>query len=119
MPKLNPWLPRSCVVGGLLGSQQFVDEGQHRDYVTGKIWTPAKWVPIASVVWIIFNRNLVQCPIRLILNGKTSKEIEWHCEYYVGCALMKRFESRDALAKEMGFDSKVLAKAFKDYHTRF
>jgi hypothetical protein len=30
---------------------------------------------------------------------------------------MKRFESGDALAKEMGLDPTVLAKTFEDYNT--
>ncbi|KIM77168.1 hypothetical protein PILCRDRAFT_77009 [Piloderma croceum F 1598] len=89
-------------VGGLLvdgTGKRFVDELQHRDYVTGKIWENGKY------------------PIRLILNGQASKEIEWHCKHYVGRGLMKRFESGTALAKEMGLDPKVLAKTFEDYNT--
>ncbi|KAF8200747.1 fumarate reductase [Pholiota molesta] len=72
-------------VGGLLldnTGSRFVDELQHRDFVTGKIWENKKY------------------PIRLVLNGPASKEIEWHCKHYVGRGLMKRFESGDALAKE-------------------
>ena len=58
-----------------------------------------------------------QYPIRLILNGQASKEIEWHCKHYVGRGLMKRFGSGEALANEMGLDPKVLAKTFEDYNT--
>jgi flavocytochrome c len=89
-------------VGGLLvdgNGQRFVDELQHRDFVTGKIWENGKY------------------PIRLILNGQASKEIEWHCKHYVGRGLMKKFDSGDALAKEMGLDPKVLTKTFDDYNT--
>ncbi|KAF7973442.1 hypothetical protein HWV62_15138 [Athelia sp. TMB] len=89
-------------VGGLLldnTGARFVDELQHRDFVTGKIWENGKY------------------PIRLVLNGQASKEIEWHCKHYVGRGLMKRFESGAALAKEMGLDEKVLAKTFEDYNT--
>ncbi|ESK91001.1 fumarate reductase [Moniliophthora roreri MCA 2997] len=88
-------------VGGLLldnTGSRFVDELQHRDYVTGKIWENGKY------------------PIRLVLNGKASKEIEWHCKHYVGRGLMKRFESGEALAKEFGLSPDVLKKTFEAYN---
>ncbi|KAF8893915.1 fumarate reductase [Infundibulicybe gibba] len=88
-------------VGGLLldnTGKRFVDELQHRDYVTGKIWENGKY------------------PIRLVLNGKASKEIEWHCKHYVGRGLMKRFDNGEALAKEFGLDASVLKKTFEDYN---
>ncbi|KAJ7188556.1 fumarate reductase [Mycena filopes] len=88
-------------VGGLLldnTGSRFVDELQHRDYVTGKMWENKKY------------------PIRLLLNGNASKEIEWHCKHYCGRGLMKRFESGDALAKEMGLQPSVLKKTFEDYN---
>ncbi|KAG6861683.1 hypothetical protein C0995_013252 [Termitomyces sp. Mi166 len=88
-------------VGGLLLDSQgkrFVDELQHRDYVTGKIWE---------------NKHH---PIRLVLNGAASKEIEWHCKHYVGRGLMKRFDNGNALAKEFGLDPSVLRKTFEDYN---
>ncbi|KAI0930652.1 hypothetical protein AcV5_007311 [Taiwanofungus camphoratus] len=88
-------------VGGLLldnEGQRFVDELQHRDYVTGKMWENGKY------------------PIRLVLNGQASSEIEWHCKHYVGRGLMKRFENGTALAKEMGLKPEVLKKTFDDYN---
>ncbi|KAF9047371.1 fumarate reductase [Panaeolus papilionaceus] len=88
-------------VGGLLldnTGKRFVDELQHRDYVTGKIWENKKY------------------PIRLVLNGQASKEIEWHCKHYVGRGLMKRFDSGEALAKEFGLAPDVLRKTFDDYN---
>ncbi|KAJ7128958.1 Flavocytochrome c [Mycena crocata] len=88
-------------VGGLLldnTGARFVDELQHRDFVTGKMWENKKY------------------PIRLVLNGPASKEIEWHCKHYCGRGLMKRFESGDALAKEMGLAPSVLKKTFEDYN---
>ena len=105
-------------VGGLLldnTGSRFVDELQHRDYVTGKIWENKK---------VCFTRLNVshltdltrQYPIRLVLNGKASKEIEWHCKHYVGRGLMKRFDSGEALAKEFGLPSSVLKKTFEDYN---
>ncbi|KIJ08518.1 succinate dehydrogenase [Paxillus involutus ATCC 200175] len=89
-------------VGGLLldnNGDRFVDELQHRDYVTGKIWENGKF------------------PIRLILNGQASREIEWHCKHYVGRGLMKRFESGEALAKEMGISPAYLKKTFDTYNS--
>ncbi|KAG1807758.1 FAD binding domain-containing protein [Suillus variegatus] len=88
-------------VGGLLldkNGDRFVDELQHRDYVTGKIWENGKY------------------PIRLILNGQASSEIEWHCKHYVGRGLMKRFDSGEALAKEMGIKPEYLKKTFDTYN---
>ena len=70
---------------------------------------------VISITWVI---SLVpQYPIRLILNGQASKEIEWHCKHYVGRGLMKRLGSGEALANEMGLDPKVLARTFEDYNT--
>ena len=57
-----------------------------------------------------------QYPIRLVLNGQASSEIEWHCKHYVGRGLMKRFENGEALAKEMGLKPEVLKKTFDDYN---
>ncbi|KAF8909852.1 Flavocytochrome c [Mucidula mucida] len=88
-------------VGGLLldnEGKRFVDELQHRDFVTGKMWENGKF------------------PIRLVLNGRASKDIEWHCKHYVGRGLMKRFDSGDALAKEFGLSPSVLKKTFEDYN---
>jgi flavocytochrome c len=88
-------------VGGLLldnTGSRFVDELQHRDYVTGKIWENKKY------------------PIRLVLNGQASKRIEWHCKHYVGRGLMKRLDSGEALAKEFGLSPSDLKKSFEDYN---
>ena len=54
-------------------------------------------------------------PIRLILNGASSKEIEWHCKHYVGRGLMKKFNSGEELAKEMGVKPEVLKKTCVSY----
>jgi hypothetical protein len=51
-----------------------------------------------------------------VLNGKASKEIEWHCKHYVGRGLMKRFENGDELAKEFGLPPAVLKKTFENYN---
>ncbi|KAG9103070.1 hypothetical protein FRC06_000309 [Ceratobasidium sp. 370] len=88
-------------VGGLLldaEGQRFADELGHRDYVTGRIWENKKY------------------PIRLILNGQASREIEWHCKHYVGRGLMKRVESGEALAKEMGLKPEIIKATFDKYN---
>lgn len=60
---------------------------------------------------------MFQYPIRLVLNGQASSEIEWHCKHYVGRGLMKRFESGEALAKEIGISPAALQKTFEDYNS--
>jgi len=90
---------RGC--GGLLldnTGSRFVDELEHRDHVSGKMWENGKY------------------PIRLVLNGEASKQIEWHCKHYVGRGLMKRFESGAALAKEFGISTAALQKTFDEYN---
>ncbi|KAE8210755.1 hypothetical protein CF327_g5410 [Tilletia walkeri] len=87
-------------VGGLLldnEGDRFADELGHRDYVTGRMWDNNKF------------------PVRLILNSKSGKEIEWHCKHYVGRGLMKHFDSGAALAKEMGISEDKLKATFDDY----
>lgn len=90
---------RGC--GGLLldnEGERFCDELGHRDYVTGMMWKNNKF------------------PIRLVLNTAASKEIEWHCRHYAGRGLMKRFDSGEALAKEMGIAPSKLAETFEAYN---
>ncbi|POY76485.1 hypothetical protein BMF94_0686 [Rhodotorula taiwanensis] len=89
---------RGC--GGLLlnkNGDRFCDELGHRDYVTGRIWEDNKM------------------PVRLVLNGEASKEIEWHCKHYVGRGLMKRLETVEEVAKEMGISASKLQGTFDDY----
>ncbi|KIM24623.1 hypothetical protein M408DRAFT_75649 [Serendipita vermifera MAFF 305830] len=96
-------------VGGILldaEGQRFADELGTRDYVTGKIWDLAKTPGGAKKKY----------PVRLILNGEASKEIEWHCKHYVGRGLMKKFDSAEAVAKEMGISPDVLKKTFDAYN---
>ncbi|CAO3631701.1 unnamed protein product [Cunninghamella blakesleeana] len=90
---------RGC--GGLLldnEGNRLCDELGHRDYVTGMMWKNNKF------------------PIRLVLNSAASKEIEWHCRHYAGRGLMKRFESGEELAKEMGVPASKLAETFDTYN---
>ena len=87
-------------VGGLLlnaDGERFCDELGRRDYVSGEM-----------------NKN--KGPFRLVLNGKASKEIEWHCKHYCGRGMMKGFSSGAEVAKEIGVNPSKLAKTFADYN---
>ena len=87
-------------VGGIIldgSGKRFCNELGRRDYVTGEIWK-------------------TKGPHRLILNGKASKEIEWHCKHYKGRGLMKQFNSGEELAKEIGISASQLESTFKDYN---
>jgi len=88
-------------VGGLLLNNQgkrFCDELGHRDYVTGKIWEDNKG------------------PYRLVLNGASAKEIEWHCRHYQGRNLMKHFRNGGELAREIGISPAQLEQTFRTYN---
>ncbi|WVQ83224.1 hypothetical protein IAT38_005363 [Cryptococcus sp. DSM 104549] len=88
-------------VGGLLldnTGSRFVDELQHRDFVTGKMWENNKF------------------PVRLVLNSTSTKEIEWHVKHYIGRGLMKKFNSGEELAKEIGCSPEALKKTFDDHN---
>ena len=70
-------------VGGLLltnKGQRFVDELGTRDYVTGEMWKAKAG------------------PYRLVLNGKGSNEILWHCKHYVGRGLSEHTHNSTTLA---------------------
>jgi len=87
-------------VGGILldaDGNRFCDELGRRDYVTGEM-----------------NKN--KGPFRLVLNSKSSKEIEWHCKHYVGRKLMKRFDNAEGLAKEMNISAEKLKQTFEAYN---
>jgi flavocytochrome c len=87
-------------VGGILldaNGKRFVDELQHRDFVTGEMW-----------------KN--KFPIRLVLNSKSGKEIEWHVKHYMGRGLMRKFDTGADLAKEIGVSAKTLEETFNDYN---
>jgi len=88
-------------VGGLLldkNGKRFCDELGTRDYVTGEMWKA--------------NRG----PYRLVLNGKGSNEILWHCKHYVGRGLMKYFKTGADLAKEIGISTEALKATFDKYN---
>eukprot|EP01059_Diplonema_ambulator_P029315 TRINITY_DN4865_c0_g1_i6.p1 TRINITY_DN4865_c0_g1~~TRINITY_DN4865_c0_g1_i6.p1 ORF type:complete len:640 (+),score=262.58 TRINITY_DN4865_c0_g1_i6:58-1977(+) len=77
---------------------RFVDELQKRDFVTGAMWSHAKG------------------PYRLILNGKASKSIEWHCLHYEGRGLMKKYVGAESLAKDMGVSVDKIRATFDDFN---
>jgi len=88
-------------VGGLLldnEGNRFCNELGRRDYVSGEMFKHNKF------------------PYRLVLNGKASTEIEWHCKHYCGRGLMKRFESGDQVAAEMGISAAKLKQTFDGYN---
>lgn len=85
--------------GGILldgDGNRFCDELGHRDYVTGMM-------------------NKSKGPIRLILNGKSTKAMEWHCKHYTGRRLMKKLSSGAEVAKEIGCSVDHLKKTFAEY----
>ena len=90
--------------GGLLinsKGERFVDELQHRDFVSGKIWE---------------EREKGKWPVHLILNSKASNTLDFHTRHYSGRGLMKKMKGTE-FAKLIGADPKTLDKTFKDYNT--
>ncbi|GAA5933731.1 hypothetical protein JCM10213_008578 [Rhodosporidiobolus nylandii] len=87
-------------VGGLLidaEGNRFVDELQHRDFVTNRMNENNKY------------------PVRLVLNGEASKEIEWHAKHYTGRKLMKKFATIQEVAKDMGVSHQKLRQTLDEY----
>jgi succinate dehydrogenase/fumarate reductase flavoprotein subunit len=76
---------------------RFADELGRRDYVSGEI---------------------LKCkgPHRLIMNTKSSKEIQYHVDHYGARGLMKKFNSGADLAKELGVSSDYLKNTFEMYN---
>ena len=88
-------------VGGLLldsGGDRFIDELEKRDVVSNAMWKRDKF------------------PVRLVLNTKAAKEIQWHVKHYEGRGLMRHFKSGADLAQEMGIETSKLESVFKDYN---
>ncbi|KAF3911038.1 hypothetical protein AA313_de0203245 [Arthrobotrys entomopaga] len=84
--------------GGLLinaEGNRFCDELGHRDYVSGEMF-----------------KN--KFPIRLVLNSKASKVLDFHTRHYSGRGLMKKMTGAE-LAKEIGCGEAHLSKTFKEY----
>ena len=85
--------------GGIIldrDGNRFCDELGKRDYVTGRMWFHDK------------------APYRLILNGKATDLISWHCEHYEGRGLMTQMSGAD-LAKQMNIPVSNLDKTFAEY----
>ncbi|KAI9813365.1 MAG: hypothetical protein M1832_006323 [Thelocarpon impressellum] len=85
--------------GGLLlnaSGDRFCDELGHRDYVSGEMW-----------------KN--KFPIRLVLNSKASKVLDFHTRHYSGRGLMKKMTGAE-LAKEIGCEPEHLQATFDDYN---
>jgi len=89
--------------GGLLlnaDGDRFCDELGHRDYVSGEMWK---------------EKDKGKFPIRLILNSKASKVLDFHTRHYSGRGLMKKMTGKE-LAKEIGCTPEHLQNTFKTYN---
>ena len=85
--------------GGILlnaSGDRFCDELGHRDYVSGEMF-----------------KN--KFPIRLVLNSKASKVLDFHTRHYSGRGLMKKMTGGE-LAKEIGCGEQHLQRTFQDYN---
>jgi flavocytochrome c len=86
-------------VGGILidaKGNRFCNELGTRDYVTACM-------------------NKGHGPFRLILNGKASKEIEWHCKHYKGRGVMKGMTGKE-LCQTIGVNTSKLTDTFNRYN---
>lgn len=89
--------------GGLLlngDGDRFCDELGHRDYVSGMIHK---------------EKDKGKYPVRLILNSKASKTLDFHTRHYSGRGLMKKMTGQE-LAKEIGCTPEHLQKTFQTYN---
>ena len=87
-------------VGGMMVTREgkrFCNEMGRRDYVSEEMMK---------------NKG----PFRLILNSKSSKEIEWHCKHYKGRGLFEFYNSGAELAKAMGIAPSVLEATFNAHN---
>lgn len=85
--------------GGILlnaTGDRFCDELGHRDYVSGEMF-----------------KN--KFPIRLVLNSKASKVLDFHTRHYSGRGLMKKMTGQQ-LAKEIGCTPEKLQNVFREYN---
>ncbi|KJZ73745.1 hypothetical protein HIM_06863 [Hirsutella minnesotensis 3608] len=89
--------------GGLLlnaDGDRFCDELGHRDYVSGMMWK---------------EKDKSKFPIRLVLNSKASKTLDFHTRHYSGRGLMRKMTGKE-LAKEIGCTPDHLQSTFKTYN---
>merc|ERR1712061_626898 len=94
-------------VGGILldmTGNRFCNELGRRDYVTGMM-CKNKGVQLGSTTGFF-----------LRLNGKASKEIEWHCKHYKGRGIMKSYANMGEFAKEYDIPLANIEATFKDYN---
>ncbi|KXT07639.1 hypothetical protein AC578_10184 [Pseudocercospora eumusae] len=89
--------------GGLLlncKGERFVDELQHRDFVSNEMWK---------------QKEQGNWPIRLVLNSKASNTLDFHTRHYSGRGLMKKMTGAE-LAKEIGCGKDKLNETFTAYN---
>merc|ERR1719413_37741 len=94
-------------VGGVLldiEGKRFANELGRRDYVTGMMWKN-KGVKMGNTSGFF-----------LCLNGKASKEIEWHCKHYKGRGIMKSYSNMGEFAKEYNIPIANIETTFKSYN---
>jgi len=94
-------------VGGVLldiHGNRFSNELGRRDYVTGMMWKN-EGITLGNCTGFF-----------LCLNGKASKEIEWHCKHYKGRGIMKQYKSMADFAKEYKIPLENIDKTFKEYN---
>merc|ERR1712226_1010626 len=94
-------------VGGVLldiNGNRFANELGRRDYVTGMMWKN-KGVQLGNTTGFF-----------LCLNGKASKEIEWHCKHYKGRGIMKSYSNMGEFAKEYNIPMANIEATFKAYN---
>merc|ERR1712048_425148 len=87
-----------------MNGNRFANELGRRDYVTGMMWKN-KGVQLGSTTGFF-----------LCLNGKASKEIEWHCKHYKGRGIMKAYKSMHDFAKEYNIPVANIEATFKNYN---
>lgn len=89
--------------GGLLlnaDGDRFCDELGHRDYVSGMMWK---------------EKDKGKFPIRLVLNSKASKVLDFHTRHYSGRGLMRKMTGKE-LAREIGCSPDHLQGTFRTYN---
>lgn len=99
------WLAAEALrgVGGIMidrFGRRFVNELGTRDYVSTEM----------------LNKKDSHGPFRLVINGKGSKEIEWHCHHYASRKLMKQYKHGRELAQDMKISPEVLQQTFGIYN---
>merc|ERR1711979_21248 len=93
-------------VGGVLldmNGNRFCNELGRRDYVTGMMWKNSG-VTLGSTTGLF-----------LCLNGKSSKEIAWHCKHYKGRGIMKSYNNMGEFAKEYNIPLTNIEATFKSH----